>query len=134
MTTRPLSAIVNEARARAKEVTTLTTALVKAQLKRDGSAIAAGTGCMVAAIAACAAVPPLLVAALVLGLVAMGLWPWLACLIVVVATLGLAFGLVLAGKVMLKRVGQSTHQTMEQVKGSFSALSGTAEAKTEDSQ
>ncbi|MCL1897797.1 MAG: phage holin family protein [Micrococcales bacterium] len=129
MTTRPLSAIVSDVRTRAKAVTEQTSQLVKAQLRKDGGRIATGSGLIVAALAAVCIVPPLLLVALVLGLVAMGIWSWAACLIVAGAALALAVGLALAAKSIFMRLGKSTHQTIEQVKGTMAAFRGSKEAE-----
>jgi len=125
MTARPLSAIVPETWNRAKQVTQETAALVKTQTKKHGAAVGAGTGLIVAALATIVVIPPLLLTALVLGLVAMGLWPWAACLIVAGAAILLCLGLALAGMVVFKRVGKATSATVEQVKGTINAFSGT---------
>jgi len=132
MSTKPLSTIINDVRTKAGLVAEQTRAAIKTQIKKDGRRIAAGSGMMVAALASVFVIPPLLIAALVLGLVTMGLWPWAACLIVAAAALLLTVGLALAAVAVLMRVGKSAGQTMAQVKDSFAALNGTVQPPAED--
>jgi len=133
MTARPLSVIATEAWTRAKEAFQLTADLAKAQSKKQGTGFGIGAALMVAALATIVVIPPLLVTALILGLIAMGLWPWAACLIVTAVALVACLGLALAGKVMLTRVFKAIGETAAQVKGTINALKGTATTQDQDS-
>ncbi len=66
-----------------------------------------------------------LLAALVLGLVALGLPAWLAALIVGVVVAGVGYALVRRGLAALKAVTLAPRQTMETLTEDVSALKGT---------
>jgi uncharacterized membrane protein YqjE len=98
-------------------------ALAKAELKADAQAAATGAGMfVVAAVFAFLALILLLIAA-AYGLVAAGLDPWLAFLIVAVVLLLIGVVLVLVGRAQVRRVGpperaiRTTRETVEAFKG-----------------
>jgi len=132
MTARPLSVIATEAWTRAKEAFQLTADLAKAQSKKHGGRVGIGVALFVAALATIVVIPPLLVTALILGLIAMGLWPWVACLIVTLVAVVACLGLALAGKVVLARAFKAIGETAAQVKGTINALKGTGTAQDQD--
>lgn len=131
MTTRPLSAIINDAVTQGKATFELTGQVVKAQFRKSGTSAGVGAGLMVMALVTVALIPAVLVAALTLGLIRLGLWPWAACLIVAAIALVVAAILALVGIRVMKKVSASSREAITQVKGTIAALSGTAKATEE---
>jgi hypothetical protein len=123
---RTLGQLVSDASRDLSTIVRAEVALAKAEVKRDVVAAVTGAALFVAAgVLAFLAVILLLIAA-AFGLVAAGLSPWLAFLIVAGALLLITLVLMLIGKSRLGRVGapertmRSTKQTLETLKSATS--------------
>jgi hypothetical protein len=127
MSATPISQLFVNAWTESRALIADVAALVKAQLHADGGKVAGGTAMFVAALACVAGVVPLLILALVWGIVALGLPAWAAYLIVAGVVILVAVGLALAGKALFKSAAKSSKQTIEQVKTSIAALKGQTE-------
>jgi hypothetical protein len=122
-TERTLGQLVADASHDLSRILRSEVALAKAELKADAQAAATGAAMfVVAAVFAFLALILLLIAA-AYGLVAAGLDPWLAFLIVAVVLLLVGVVLVLVGRAQVRRVGppertiRSTRETVEALKG-----------------
>jgi hypothetical protein len=102
-----------------------TVSVVKAQLRQDGAKLGTGLALMACALVFLLGVIPLLVLALVQGLIELEIPPWAAYLIVAGAVVLIATGLAAAGRLLIKRAAASLGETAGLVKGSITSLGGT---------
>ncbi|MDR1117684.1 MAG: phage holin family protein [Bifidobacteriaceae bacterium] len=98
--------------------------VVKARLGIDGTRLGLGVALFAAALVLVLGVIPLLVLALVWGLVQLGLWPWAAYLVTAGVAVLAAAGLALVGKRVLQRAAAGIGETAGLVKDSIAALGG----------
>ncbi|MDR1189330.1 MAG: phage holin family protein [Bifidobacteriaceae bacterium] len=129
-----LGAAASEALTQVRALSRTTADLVKAQLSQDGTRLGAGVALLGGALVTALGVVPLLVLAIVWGLIALGVWPWAAYLITAGVVLVAAAGLAAAGRSLLKRAAASIGRTTAMVKDSLDALKGEADGPRPDGQ
>ncbi|MDR2348661.1 MAG: phage holin family protein [Bifidobacteriaceae bacterium] len=131
MADQPLSETLRRACEQVATLSRTTVELVKGQLSRDRAKIGAGAGLFAVALVLALGVIPLLVLALVWGLVEAGLPAYVAYLITAAAALLLAALAALAGRAIIKQAAASVGETVAAVKESLAALRGTPEPPPE---
>ncbi|MDR2382170.1 MAG: phage holin family protein [Bifidobacteriaceae bacterium] len=125
MAEQGLGATLRRAAEQVSGLAKITGEVVKAQLAKDGTRLGVGLALIALAAVFLLGVVPLLVFALVWGLVQLGLQPWAAYLITAGLVLVLGAILALAGRSLLKRAAGAISETTETIKGSIAALGGT---------
>ncbi|MDR1442139.1 MAG: phage holin family protein [Bifidobacteriaceae bacterium] len=132
MAKNALGTAISEALSQISALYRTTAELAKAQFSKDGTRLGLGLALLGCALVGVLGVVPLLVLALVWGLIALGIWPWAAYLITAGAVLLAAAGLAVSGQAILKRTAASIGRTTQMIKDSLATLKGEPAPPTED--
>ncbi|MDR1393394.1 MAG: phage holin family protein [Bifidobacteriaceae bacterium] len=125
MANQSLGQTLSQALQQIKQLARTTAAFAKARLSKDGSRLGTGLALLTGALVAVASLVPLLILALVWGLVELDIRPWAAHLITAGLVALAAVALALGSKALLKRVAASIGQTAALISQSVAALGGT---------